>query len=84
VTEFTLLHLRSPPLQDNSELAAALTTAMRAPDAWHAARFPSPPPAAAAPSAVWFEQADDPSRIMATARWASAAAHGEWVRSEES
>lgn len=74
VTEFTLLHLKSPPLQDNSELAAALTTAMRSSDAWHAARFPSLASAAAAQSAVWFEQVDDPSRIMATARWASAAA----------
>ncbi len=81
VTEFALLHLsHSPPYPP---LLSTLASAMRLQTAWHAARFPQQPSSAAARAAVWFVQAENPARLLTTARWASTAAHWEWIRSEE-
>jgi heme-degrading monooxygenase HmoA len=56
---------------------------MRLQDAWHATHFPNLPSDAGSRAAVWFEQVDDPSQVMTTARWESVAAHWDWIRSEE-
>ncbi|KAK3899612.1 hypothetical protein C8A05DRAFT_17972 [Staphylotrichum tortipilum] len=81
VTEFALLHLSHPP-PPRPGVLSTLADAMRLQTAWHAARFPQQPSSAAARAAVWFTQAEDPARLLTTARWASTAAHWEWIRSE--
>ncbi len=83
-TEFALLHLRRPPASPS--LIQTLAAATRLQSAWHAARFPSQPSSPAARAALWFTSADadaDAAWLLTTARWASTAAHWDWIRSVE-
>lgn len=88
VTEFALLHLShtapapaAPPLP--AAVRETLASAMQLQSAWHAAHFPSLPSRAADRAAVWFAQVEDPAVLLTTARWASVAAHWDWIRSAD-
>ncbi|EAQ90573.1 predicted protein [Chaetomium globosum CBS 148.51] len=95
VTEFALIHLIPKPTNDTNQTTTATTTpippkflaalasAMRDQDKWHAAAFPDLPSSAAERAAVWFRQVEDPTWLLTTARWESVAAHWDWIRSEE-
>ncbi|KAL2023876.1 hypothetical protein VTK56DRAFT_653 [Thermocarpiscus australiensis] len=80
VTEFAILRLKATP--PDNEVHDLLTSAMRLQDEWHAAHFPGLPSSASDRAAAWFEQIEDPTQILTTAKWASVAAHWDWIRSD--
>ncbi|GAB1314185.1 ABM domain-containing protein [Madurella fahalii] len=80
VTEFAVIHLTSTPLSNS--VRELLTSSTNVQDSWHAANFPTLPSSASDRAVAWFEQIEDPSQLMTTARWDSVAAHWQWIRSD--
>ncbi|KXX73327.1 hypothetical protein MMYC01_209763 [Madurella mycetomatis] len=80
VTEFAVIHFTSTPLSDS--VREFLTSSTHLQDSWHAANFPTLPSSASDRAVAWFEQIENPSHLMTTARWDSVAAHWQWIRSD--
>lgn len=79
VTEFALVHLSSPLTPQTLQ---ALEEAQRIQDRWALEQDPQLPASRIARGTGMLQQNEDPSAILVTARWASPAAHWEWIGTE--
>lgn len=76
VTEFALVHLSSPL---SPQTLQALEEAQCIQDKWAQEQDPQLPPGRIDRGTGMLQQNEDPSAILVTARWASPAAHWEWI-----
>lgn len=81
VTEIAVLHASAGRVSD--ELRQSLVEASKVQETWLANNFPSSPSSDAERGVAMFEQVEDPAKLLITARWDSAAAHWQWINSEE-
>lgn len=81
VTEIALLHAKA------DSLGAAFTeTALAArsvQEQWHAKNYPNLPSSPVERADTIFQQIEDPTAILLTARWDSVEAHWQWIGSDD-
>ncbi|MBE3048505.1 hypothetical protein IMZ48_39590, partial [Candidatus Bathyarchaeota archaeon] len=79
VTEIAIVHLSSPLTPKTLQ---ALEEAQRIQDKWAQEQDPLLPASRVARGTGMLQQNGDPSAIVITTRWASPAAHQQWIGTE--
>ncbi|KAK1754523.1 hypothetical protein QBC47DRAFT_384146 [Echria macrotheca] len=81
VTEFAFARLKTGDIEP--ALLEGFRKALNVQNDWHAANYSHLPCTIAERASFVFQQIEDPTRILITAKWESVESHWKWIQSEE-